>query len=377
MAENSSTDSGNCSVEFVREEEEIVSKKRKNKDVDVTRFLYNDTPSDGYDEEKTPSPKAKRMMKLKSKPPLFSKVWSDEDEISLLTGIIKFKEQTAREVAQNMAEFRAFILPSLTLQATPVQLREKIRRIRLKYEKTLATGNPSNTDLHQVQVFQLCQKIWTQPPNSNSLLLKENHNIPENDLQVKEKHNIPDNGLQVKEEHNIPENGQPGKQNLLVKEKKHNIRPIQQHKIIPDSGLDGKTMEDLLKRLAKDVELVVNSKACLQGNSNEVGIRVLDIGLESMKLGIKLGKLVHEKATSPELQDSPELREQVVLRAYLEAKIEHAQLLLNAYDGLIKWKFLTATKYYFPVGVIPLLGLEILWVSGICCDEDFKFRIWR
>ncbi|KAK4709771.1 hypothetical protein R3W88_004284 [Solanum pinnatisectum] len=333
MAENSSTDSGNCSVEFVREEEEIVSKKRKNKDVDVTRFLYNDTPSDGYDEEKTPSPKAdrmmklksnpsdgydeektpspkaKRMMKLKSKPPLFLKVWSDEDEISLLTGIIKFKEQTAREVAQNMAEFRAFILPSLTLQPTPVQLREKIRRIRLKYEKTLATGNPSNTDLHQVQVFQLCQKIWTQPPYSNSLLLKEKHNIPEN--------------------------GKPEKQNLLVKEK-HNIRPIQQHKIIPDSGLDGKTMEDLLKRLAKDVELVVNSKACLRGNYNEVGIRVLDIGLESMKLGIKLGKLVHEIATSPELQDSPELREQVVLRAYLEAKIEHAQLLLNAYDSLIK-----------------------------------------
>ncbi|KAL3344074.1 hypothetical protein AABB24_023488 [Solanum stoloniferum] len=357
MAENSSTDSGNCSVEFVREEEEIVSKKRKNKDVDATRFLYNDTPSDGYDEEKTPSPKAmmklksnpsdgydeektpspkaKRMMKLKSKPPLFSKVWSDEDEISLLTGIIKFKEQTAREVAQNMAEFRAFILPSLTLQPTPVQLREKIRRIRLKYEKTLATGNPSNTDLHQVQVFQLCQKIWTQPPYSNSLLLKEKHNIPENDLQVKEKHSIPENGLQVNEKHNIPENGQPEKQNLLGKEK-HNIRPIQQHKIIPDSGLDGKTMEDLLKRLAKDVELVVNSKACLRGNYNEVGIRFLDISLESMKLGIKLGKLVQEKATSPELQDSLELREQVVLRAYLEAKIEHAQLLLTAYDGLIK-----------------------------------------
>lgn len=73
MVENSSADSGNCSVEFVREEEEIVSKKRKNKDVDVTRFLYNDTPSDGYDEEKTPSPKAKRMMKLKCKPPLFFK----------------------------------------------------------------------------------------------------------------------------------------------------------------------------------------------------------------------------------------------------------------------------------------------------------------
>ena len=41
-------------------------------------------------------------------------------------------------------------------------------------------------------------------------------------------------------------------------------------------------------------------------------------------------------------QDSPELMEQVVLRAYLEAKIEHAQLLLNAYDGLTKVTILSA-----------------------------------
>lgn len=32
----------------------------------------------------------------------------------------------------------------------------------------------------------------------------------------------------------------------------------------------------------------------------------------------------------------------MVLRAYLEAKIEHAQLLLNAYDGLIKVTILSA-----------------------------------
>ncbi|TMX05679.1 hypothetical protein EJD97_011046 [Solanum chilense] len=330
MTENSTTGAANCSVEFVREEEEIVSNKRKNDDIDVTRFLYNDTPSDGYYQEKTPSPKPKRMMNLKSKPPLFSKVWSNEDEISLLKGIIKFKEQTACEITQCMEEFRAFILPSLTLQPTRVQLREKIRRLKKKYVNNLATGNSSNTDVHQLELFQLCHIIWTQPPNS--LLLKEKR---EDGLQVKEKHNNPElekQNIRVNEKkHNIPQKGQPEKQ-----ERTHNMRPIQQHKIIPDSGLDGQTMEDLLKRLAKDVELVVNSKACLQGNDNVVGRRVLNISLKSTNLGIKLGTLVLDKATSPELKDSPELMEQVVLRAYLEAKIEHAQLLLNAYDGLTK-----------------------------------------
>ncbi|XP_055805910.1 GLABROUS1 enhancer-binding protein-like 1 isoform X1 [Solanum dulcamara] len=390
MEENASTGSGNSNSVFVmkaREEEHRLngmvrkekSKKRKNKDIEekksitdnVARLLYNDTPSDGYDEEQSPSPK--RMMK----PPPFSKVWSDEDEISILRGIIKFKDQTGRDAGQNMAEFRAFILQSLTLQATLVQLREKIRRLREKYEKTVGRGNASLTTQHELQLFQLCQKIWTEHPNSSgtghqNLLVKEKQNVPENgqpeqqNLLVKEKlnnpekqHDIPEFGrpeqqnLLVKDKQNIQENGPPKQQNLLVKEKQnnpekqHNIpvigRPrqqnipqIQQHKIIPETGLDAQTLEDLFKRISKDIELVTNSKACLSGNENEVGIRVLGLSLESMKLGIKLGTLVQEKANSPELRDSPELREQVVLRAYLEAKIEHAQLLLNAYNSFIK-----------------------------------------
>ncbi|CAN4123486.1 unnamed protein product [Withania somnifera] len=283
-------------------------KRRKNKEKwNATRLLYNETPSDEYVEEnECVLPCAKKV-----KPPPFSKVWSDEDEISILRGMIKFKDETGRDAGPNMVEFRSFILESLICQATLVQLREKVRRLRGKYEKSLERGNAPTTP-HEVQLFQLCQKIWSELPNSS-----EQQNIV-----VKKNHNITEKGKPEKQ--NPPENGRLRQQ------------IIEQHKIIPPTGLDGQTLEALFQRVSKDMELVVNSKPCLRGNKKEVGIRVLDLCLQNNKVRLKFATLVQEKVNSPELRDSPELLEQEILRAYLEAKMEHAQLLLNAYDSFIK-----------------------------------------
>ncbi|MCE3050936.1 hypothetical protein HAX54_048571 [Datura stramonium] len=76
----------------------------------------NSNPDEEESERVLPSPKKRVKTNGDSKkPPPFSKVWSDEDEISILRGIIKFKEETGHDARQNMAEFRAFILESLNL----------------------------------------------------------------------------------------------------------------------------------------------------------------------------------------------------------------------------------------------------------------------
>ncbi|MCE3049475.1 hypothetical protein HAX54_044966 [Datura stramonium] len=298
-------------------------KSTKEKEYSSTRFLYNETPSDDEeeserDEEEServlPSPKKRVKTNGDSKkPPPFSKVWSDEDEISILRGIIKFKEETGHDARQNMVEFRAFILESLNLQATLVQLREKVRRMREKYEKTsVGNGNGSRTQ-HEVELFRLCEKIWTVGPK-----------------QVTEQPNSSGTGH--------PEQKKKKKQNIPE------IRPhsiisetgVDVHSIIPETGVDVQTLQALMKRLSDDTGLVINSKAWLRGNQKEVDIRVLDLHQENMRLILKLLTLVQEKAKSPELRDSPELLEQEVLRAYLEAKIKYTQLLLNAYTGFIK-----------------------------------------
>ncbi|KAK4360196.1 hypothetical protein RND71_019148 [Anisodus tanguticus] len=190
--------------------------------------------------------------------------------------MIKFKEETGRNATQNMVDFHPFIVESLTLQATLVQLREKVRRLREKYEKS---GNGSRTP-HEEELFQLCEKIWKVHPKPNSSGTgQHNHNI---------------------------------------------------------TGLNVKTLEALDERLRKDIELVLNSKACLPGAKWDVDLTSFDLYRRSFGFSLKLVTLVREKANSPELQNSPELLEQEVLRAYLEAKIEHTQLLSNAYNSFIK-----------------------------------------
>ncbi|KAK4348240.1 hypothetical protein RND71_034579 [Anisodus tanguticus] len=277
---------------------EHASEGRKKKEkYNARRLLYNDDERSCLDGKKR---KNKHVEQKEPRP--FSKVWSDEDEISLLKGMIKFKKEKGRDVAKNMVEFHPFMLKSLVLQATRVQLREKVRQLRIKYQNS---GNGSRT-LHEGKLFQLCEKIWTvhpkqvtEQPNS-SRTGQLNHNIPEI-------------------RHNILEIG----------------RPIQ-HNMIPVTALNVETLEALDERIREDIELVLNSKACLRGTKWDADLRKFDLCGESFGLSLKLVTLVREKANSPELRDSPELLEQEVIRAYLEAKIEHTQLLSNAYNSFIK-----------------------------------------
>ncbi|XP_059279292.1 GLABROUS1 enhancer-binding protein-like 2 isoform X2 [Lycium ferocissimum] len=302
----------------VEEKESIREKEDKS-----TTLLYNETLS-----EQSELPSLKRV-KTK-KPPPFSKVWSDKDEITVLKDMIKFKKETGPDAAQNMLEFHPLVLKSLVLKATRVQLRKKVRLLKKKYEKSVETGNGYKT-VHEEVLFQLCEKIW--PVNSKS---SSGTGQPEQPNS---------SGTGQLELPNSSGTGQREQQNVLVNGqwKKHNLPKIgplgqgpRQHIIIPETGLNGQALEALFERLSKDMELVMNSQACLRGYQKEVDMKKFDLYLDSLKLRIKFEALVLEKANSPELRDSPELLEQEVIRAYLEAKLDLTQQLLNAYNSFSK-----------------------------------------
>ncbi|KAK4360246.1 hypothetical protein RND71_019198 [Anisodus tanguticus] len=94
--------------------------------------------------------------------------------------------------------------------------------------------------------------------------------------------NIP--GIGFPRQHNIPEMGQPRQQNF-----------------IPVTGLNVKTLEALDERIRNDIELVLNSKACLNGTKWEVDYKSVDLYQQSFGLSLKLLTLVREKEKSPEL----------------------------------------------------------------------------
>nr|XP_018633646.1 nucleolin 2-like isoform X6 [Nicotiana tomentosiformis] len=253
--------------------------------------------------------------KNKSKLTPFSKVWSDEDEVSILTGIIKFRKEKGLDIQTNMFAFYNYIIDSLMLRATLTQLREKVRALRKKYEKNVS-GKKSPKTPHEVELFQLSQKIWM--------------------VNAKESEHQKEFVGGKSETPNTSEPRQPVKKNVLENWlSQQHIPEIEQpiQEIIPKIGLGSQNLLALLRRIAEDVELVANA---MSRSQRQVDGERLDLYFLSTDLLVKFGRVVKEIKAKPEMRHSSELLEQEILKAYLEAKIEHAQLVSNAYNTFIQ-----------------------------------------
>lgn len=221
--------------------------------------------------------------KNKSKLTPFSKVWSDEDEVSILTGIIKFRKEKGLDIQTNMFAFYNYIIDSLMLQATLTQLREKVRALRKKYEKNVS-GKKSPKTPHEVELFQLSQKIWM-------VNAKESEHQKE---FVDGKSETP----------NTSEPRQPVKKNVLENWlSQQHIPEIEQPKqeIIPKIGLGSQNLLTLLKRIAEDVELVANA---MSRSQRQVDGERSDLYFQSTDLLVKFGRLVKEIKAKPEMVKS-------------------------------------------------------------------------
>ncbi|KAK4766915.1 hypothetical protein SAY86_014666 [Trapa natans] len=87
----------------------------------------------------------------------FQKVWTEEDEITLLRGILKYGENPST----NMINFHGFIKGRLQFNAAPSQLSSKIRTLKkkfMKWEAKVKEGKSLKSDIQQI--FELSSKIW-------------------------------------------------------------------------------------------------------------------------------------------------------------------------------------------------------------------------
>lgn len=221
--------------------------------------------------------------KNKSKLTPFSKVWSDEDEVSILTGIIKFRKEKGLDIQTNMFAFYNYIIDSLMLQATLTQLREKVRALRKKYEKNVSSKKSPKTP-HEVELFQLSQKIWM--------------------VNAKESEHQKEFVGGKSETPNTSEPRQPVKKNLLENWlSQQHIPEIEQpiQEIIPKIGLGSQNLLALLRRIAEDVELVANA---MSRSQRQVDGERLDLYFLSTDLLVKFGRVVKEIKAKPEMVKS-------------------------------------------------------------------------
>ncbi|KAL5839718.1 hypothetical protein ACOSQ4_012326 [Xanthoceras sorbifolium] len=127
---------------------------------DVKR-VKKGTDADADEEEASESKKPGEDTKKQ----LFQRLWSEDDEIAVLKGMIEFSTKKGVDPNQDMNAFHDFIKKSLHVDVSRNQLVDKIRRLKKKYENNLERGIKKGEDRtfskpHEQKAYDLSKKVW-------------------------------------------------------------------------------------------------------------------------------------------------------------------------------------------------------------------------
>ncbi|KAM7262518.1 hypothetical protein ACFE04_000201 [Oxalis oulophora] len=123
--------------------------------------------------------------------PLFQRLFTEKDEITLLQGIIDYTANIGNDPFTRIAAFYDYIKQSLQCDATEAQLHYKMKRMRKKYinisnRKGIKAGKePNFTKHHERILFDLSKKIWPSIIANNNIV--DVDNTTKIDLEKKHK----------------------------------------------------------------------------------------------------------------------------------------------------------------------------------------------
>ncbi|CAJ1953365.1 unnamed protein product [Sphenostylis stenocarpa] len=100
---------------------------------------------------------------------MFQRIWSDEDVLGILKGMNEFIAMTGQDPYRYVDAFHNFVKKSLHLEASSSQLKEKIRRLRKKFEtleqREKQGQEPRFVSPHDETVYEISKKIWGDGAN--------------------------------------------------------------------------------------------------------------------------------------------------------------------------------------------------------------------
>ncbi|KFK40675.1 hypothetical protein AALP_AA2G026600 [Arabis alpina] len=109
------------------------------------------------------SSNAKKKSKIGEdvKKPAFQRLWSEEDEIALLQGMIDFRDDTGKIPYEDTNGFYDYMKKSISVEVSKSQFMDKIRSLKKKYTGKGKNGKDvSFTKPHDVKSFGLSKFIW-------------------------------------------------------------------------------------------------------------------------------------------------------------------------------------------------------------------------
>ncbi|KAG7640163.1 GLABROUS1 enhancer-binding protein family [Arabidopsis suecica] len=102
------------------------------------------------------------MVSTDTKKNYFQRIWSDDDEIVLLQGMVDFENDKGKSPYDDMTGFIDTVKNFISFQANQHQFTTKIRRLKDKFLKKWNNGVDENSlvNAHDRKCFQLSKVIW-------------------------------------------------------------------------------------------------------------------------------------------------------------------------------------------------------------------------
>ncbi|KAI9391649.1 hypothetical protein POPTR_007G119800v4 [Populus trichocarpa] len=92
------------------------------------------------------------------------RLWSDEDEIVMLNGMVEYQIEKGKNPFADNGDFHGFVKKSLHVDATNNQFLDKIRRLKKKYFTDVEKNEKEIDEIfskpHDLECVELAKKIW-------------------------------------------------------------------------------------------------------------------------------------------------------------------------------------------------------------------------
>ncbi|KAF5458379.1 hypothetical protein F2P56_022411, partial [Juglans regia] len=106
----------------------------------------------------------------KKPPGTLQRLWSEEDELAVLKGMIEYESKKGSNSYADMGALHEFMKRKLHVEVSKAQLMEKIRRMKKKYRTNFEKGGEDMvfSKPHEHKAFELSKKIWGNVANNKN-----------------------------------------------------------------------------------------------------------------------------------------------------------------------------------------------------------------
>ncbi|KAD3069327.1 hypothetical protein R6Q59_016616 [Mikania micrantha] len=106
---------------------------------------------------------------------LFQRLWSEDNEIELIQGMIDYVEERGKDPVADVNDFHEFVKKSLHVDVNDRQMLAKARRLKKKFENNVAKVENkgkvrSFSNPHEKKMYELSKNLWGSDRNKNVVM---------------------------------------------------------------------------------------------------------------------------------------------------------------------------------------------------------------